>query len=104
MRGPGPDGFQRWWRGFAIGLGLLGFAGFIWTAGLWNQQLDTLPRSSYPAGGGIYPRNIHGIIVYQTRAERDHLDEVQDIAMGTVVFSVLLSVFYNRKWGPEPQL
>jgi hypothetical protein len=97
-----PNGFQKLARRLVLALGFLGLAGFIWTMAMWNQQLDTLPRSPYPAKGGIYPRNIHGVIVYQTNSERDHLEMVQYASIGVFGLSIFLSVLYKKKWGPDP--
>ena len=37
--------------------------------GLDSYRYDTLPRHADPATGNIYPRNHHGIVVYETRAQ-----------------------------------
>ena len=89
---------QRAWSRLGLFLGLLGLAGCIWTAALWNQQLISLPRSPDPAHGRIYPRNIHGICVYQTGQERDYLQKVQNCSLGVFVVSVLMSIVGKRKF------
>ncbi len=95
---------QKLCKRVGVALGCLGLAGFIWTAGLWNQQLNTLPRSANPIDGRIYARNIHGVVVYQTRSERDNLERIQNGSIAVFVLSIVLSLLYKRKWGPEPSL
>jgi hypothetical protein len=98
------NGLQKLWKRLGVVLGCLGLAGFIWAAGLWNQQLNTLPRSADPAEGRIYARNIHGIVVYQTRSERDYLERVQNGSIAVFVISIVMSLIYKKKWGSEPSL
>lgn len=97
-------GLQKLWKRLGVVLGCLGLAGFMWTAALWNQQLRTLPRAPDQEAGSIYPRNIHGIVVYQTRSQRDYLERIQDGSIAVFVVSFLMSLIYKKKWGPEPSL
>ena len=87
------------WKGVGVGLAVLGLAGFIWTFSLWNWQLDHLPRFPNSTLGQIYPRNIHGIVVYQNRKELDYLETIQASAVAMFTASVLLSFAYKWKWG-----
>ena len=95
------ESLQKLWKRCGVFLGCLGLAGFIWTAGLRNRQLNTLPRSADPVEGRIYSRNIHGIVVFQTRSERDYLDRVQNASIAVFVMSIVLSLIYKKKWGAQ---
>ena len=86
------------WKRIGIILGWIGLAGIVWTAGLWTQQLRTLPRTPEPKMGKIYPRNIHGIVVYQTRHERNQLDAIQDSSIAIFATSLMMSLVYKKKW------
>ena len=71
----------------------------MWTAGLWNLQLETLPRVPDQETGRVYPRNIHGIVVYQTLSERDQLENIQNSSIAVVAVSFLMTVIYKIKMG-----
>ncbi len=58
-------------------MGLIGLAGILWTGSVWYKYQGTLPREPDASAGRIYPLNVHGIVVYQTRKERDWLNEIQ---------------------------
>ena len=51
-----------------------GLAIWLYTATIWDTYLHTLPRVADSRLGRIYPRNIHGIVVFQTHAEERRLD------------------------------
>jgi hypothetical protein len=95
---------RKYFKYFIIALLYFGLAGCLWTFGMWNYQLDTLPRPPNPARGSIYPRNIHGVIVYQTLSERDRLERIQRAAIGVYGLGLLLSLLHRKIWGPEPNL
>ena len=66
----------RWYKKARVALGLMmgtillvGLYGF----NLWFVYQRTLPRTPILQKGNIYPLNVHGIVVYQTQAERDRL-------------------------------
>ena len=85
----------------AISLACIGLAGFMWTFSLWDHQSRTLPHFADISRGRVYPRNIHGVVVYQTLAERDYLDAVQTSSAGIFVISIIMSVIYKNKWENE---
>jgi hypothetical protein len=87
------------WKHVGMIIGFVGLAGIVWTAGLWNLQLKTLPRVPNQKVGRIYPRNIHGIVVYQTRAENDRLETIQYSSIAVFVIGFFISFLYERKWG-----
>jgi hypothetical protein len=93
--------FQRIWKRVGLSIGFAGLAGIVWTAGLWNLQLETLPRIPNQETGRIYPRNIHGIVVYQTRAENDRLESIQYISIAVFAIGFFTLFLYERRWGPK---
>jgi hypothetical protein len=91
--------FQKIWKRVGMSIGLVGLAGIAWTAGLWNLQLKTLPRIPNQKTGRIYPRNIHGIVVYQTRAENDRLETIQYSSITVFAIGFFTLFLYERRWG-----
>jgi hypothetical protein len=71
----------------------LGLAGILWTSAIWfNYQRILLRRPDEPVGR-IYPLNVHGIVVYQTREERDWREEIQYSSIGLLALSALMAVW-----------
>jgi len=87
------------WKRTSLVLGWIGLTGIIVTAALWAQQLHTLPRAVDKPGGRLYPRNIHGIVVYQTQTEYHRLEAIQYASVGVFSVSFLMSIYYKNKWG-----
>jgi hypothetical protein len=90
--------FQKAWKSIGFALACLGLAGIIWTAILWGIQLRNLPRYPEVTSGRIYPRNIHGVVVYQNRSEYRFLETVQYCSIAIFASSLLMSVVYKTKW------
>jgi hypothetical protein len=65
-----------WWKRIGIALFLLALAGGVLSSNTWYRYQATLPRHPDQAAGNIYPLNVHGIVVYQTRDQRDRLDKL----------------------------
>jgi hypothetical protein len=89
---------RRIWRTVSIVLMVPGLAVWIYSGTIWNQYIHTLPRTPDQAIGRMYPRNIHGVVVFQTRAERLRLDLTQDIAIGTFFLGLLIGAIEDRYW------
>jgi hypothetical protein len=96
-----PD-IGRLWKLAGIMVGLLGLAGIVWTSSLWYAYQRTLPRHPDPVAGRVYPLNVHGIVVYQTRDERNWLDEIQYSSIGLFAASALMAAIHQKKFGRPP--
>ena len=91
-----------WWKRAGILVGLIGLAGIVWTSSLWYSYQKTLPHHPDPEAGRVYPLNVHGIVVYQTRDELNWLDEVQYSSIALFVVSALMAAIHQKKFGrPE---
>lgn len=90
------------WKWIVVTLSLITLAGALWSGYLEYRYQATLPRHPDPAAGNVYPLNVHGIVVYQTRDERDLLDEVLHSAVAVGLTSVLLGAIYQKKVGRTP--
>ena len=86
-------------RFFALLFTLPGLAGLIVSAMISTHYLDTLPRDAVAVEGRTVPREIHGIVIYQTEQEDRKLSRIEYSSVGVFVFGVVLGVVYLEKWG-----
>jgi hypothetical protein len=93
---------QRIWKLATSLTAIVGLVGWLWSSQIWFDYQRTLPRSPNVAAGRIYPLNVHGIVVYQTNAERLRLDKTQYASVAVFGLSALLAVLYRRRFGPPP--
>ena len=70
-----------------------GLAVWIYSGTIWNQYLHTLPHAPDQTTEGVYPRNIHGIVVFQTHTELLRLELTQDVAIGVFFLGLLIGAF-----------
>jgi uncharacterized membrane-anchored protein YitT (DUF2179 family) len=82
----------------ALTLILPGLAGLIVSAMLSVHYLDTMPRWPSPQESRTVPRNIHGIIVFQTETENRNLDLIEYASIGVFVVGLGLGLVYLEKW------
>lgn len=92
---------QRFIKLFGMSLGYLGFAGMLCLFGLSNHEVSTLPRTPEPTAGNVCPRDIHGIVIYETRSEKKLYEELEVGSFLIFGTSFLLWLFSRWKWGPE---
>lgn len=84
---------------FALLLLLPGLAGLIFAATVSTHYLDTMPRYPAPEQQRTVPRNIHGVVVYQTEEEDLRLTEIEWGSVGVFVAGLGLGLVYLEKWG-----
>jgi hypothetical protein len=84
---------------FALAFLLLGLAGLIASATISTHYLDVRPTAPAPGEGRTVPRNIHGVIVYQTAKEDRMLSTCEWSAVGIFLVGLTLSAIYLEKWG-----
>jgi hypothetical protein len=65
---------------------------FAW-AGVSTGYLGTLPRSPDAAAGRIYPFNYHGLVFYQTYAEKIRLDALLYAAILMAAVGLSIAAF-----------
>ncbi len=78
---------------------LPGLAGLIIAAIISTHYLDTLPRIPDASELRMTPRNIHGVVIYQTDQEDRRLNLIEYSSVGTFLFGTGLGLVYIRKWG-----
>jgi hypothetical protein len=86
-------------RFFSLLFLLPGLAGLIFSAMVSTNYLETLPRAPVPGEMRMTPRNIHGVVVYQTAEEDRRLTVMEDTSVGVFVVGLTLGLVYLRKWG-----
>jgi hypothetical protein len=86
-------------RFFALLFLLPGLGGLVFSAMVSTQYLETLPRLPIPQDMRMVPRNIHGIVVYQTDEEDRRLTMLEDVSVGIFVIGLGMGLVYLRKWG-----
>lgn len=86
-------------RFFSLLLLLPGLGGLIFSAVISTNYLENLPRTPVPAEMRMIPRNIHGVVVYQTAEEDRRLTLMEDASVGVFVLGLGLGLIYLRKWG-----
>jgi hypothetical protein len=86
-------------RFFALLFILPGLAGLIVSAMISTHYLQVMPRGPVLVDGRIAPRQIHGIVVYQTAEENSKLNLIEYSSVGVFVIGLCLGLVYLEKWG-----
>jgi len=86
-------------RFFALLLILPGLAGLIVSAMISTHYLQVMPRGPVMVEERIVPREIHGIVVYQTAEENRRLDLIEYSSVGVFVVGLGLGLVYLEQWG-----
>jgi hypothetical protein len=84
------------WKLLPLVLAVPGLATWIYSGTIWNQYLHTLPRSPDPRAGRVFAGNIHGIVIFQTRAEQLRLDLMKDISLGAFFLGAVIAAIVER--------
>jgi hypothetical protein len=86
-------------RFFALLFILPGLAGLIISAMISTHYLEVMPPGPVLVEGRIVPREIHGIVVYQTADENRRLNLIEYSSVGVFVVGLGLGLVYLEKWG-----
>jgi hypothetical protein len=78
-----------------------GLAGLIISASISTHYVNTLPKEPVPAEMRMTPRNIHGSVVFQTKAEDRFLSSIEDTSVGVFFIGLTVGLVYVRRWGLE---
>ena len=89
----------RWLRFFALLFVLPGLGGLLLSASVSTQFMQSLPREPVPSELRYFPRNINGIVVYQTKDEDRRLSVLEDTSVGVFLVGLSLGLVYLRQWG-----
>jgi hypothetical protein len=86
-------------RFFSLLFLLPGLAGLIFSAMTSTSYLANLPKIPDPTQMRMTPRNIHGVVIYQTQEEDRRLTLMEDASVGVFLVGLTLGLVYLRKWG-----
>jgi len=86
-------------RFFSLLFLLPGLGGLVISAMVSTHYLETLPRTPIPSEMRMVPRNIHGLVVYQTDDEDQKLTLLEDSSVGVFLVGLTMGLVYLRKWG-----
>ena len=84
---------------FALLFLLPGLAGLLVSAMISTHYLDTMPRGPIVGESRVVPREIHGIVIYQTKGEDKKLSTIEYSSVGVFVLRLVLGLVYLEKWG-----
>jgi hypothetical protein len=83
---------------FALLFLLPGLAGLVFSAMVSTNYLESLPKSPAPAEQRMTPRNVHGVIVYQTPSEDQRLTLMEYGSVSIFMIGLVLGVVYLERW------
>jgi len=84
---------------FALLFLLPGLAGLIVSTMISTRYLDTMPRRRVVEESRVVPREIHGIVIYQTKEEDKKLSKTEYSSVAVFVVGLVLGLVYLEKWG-----
>jgi hypothetical protein len=88
---------------FALIFLLPGLGGLVFSAIVSTDYLENLPKSPDPSQQRMTPRNVHGIVVFQTVQEDKRLSAMEYSSVSVFLVGLLLGVVYLEKWSSARQ-
>jgi hypothetical protein len=88
---------------FALLFLLPGLAGLVISAVISTDYLENLPKSPDPIQERMTPRNVHGIVIYQTVKEDQRLSAMEYTSVSVFLVGLLLGIVYLEKWSSVRQ-
>lgn len=75
-----------------------GLVGWFCSAAITYQYFYTLPRAPDPKTGRIYPRNMHGIGIYQTKNEDRFVDILGGVSFAIGGLGLTIAALEEKHW------
>jgi hypothetical protein len=88
---------------FALVFLLPGLGGLVFSAMVSTDYLENLPKSPTPTEQRLTPRNVHGIVIYQTAREDERLSIMEYGSVSVFLVGLLLGIVYLEKWSSSRQ-
>jgi hypothetical protein len=88
---------------FALFFLLPGLGGLIFSAMVSTNYLEIMPKSPVPAEQRLTPRNVHGIVIYQTVQEDNRLSAMEYGSVSVFLVGLLIGIVYLEKWSYSRQ-
>lgn len=84
----------------ALGIiGIVALAGMFWAFYLQSKYQSALPKREDVAAGRIYPLNVHGIVVWQTRNEDRTRKQIEYSSVVVLFAVVFVQQLFRRALG-----
>lgn len=77
---------------------LPGLVGLMLATAVSTDYLRTLPRQPDPPTSRMFPRNIHGVMIYQTASEDEKLSIIEYTSTTIFFIGLATGLVYLRKW------
>jgi hypothetical protein len=88
---------------FALLFMLPGLGGLVFSAMVSTDYLENLPKSPTPTELRMTPRNVHGVVIYQTVEEDKRLSIMEYSSVTVFLIGLLLGIVYLEKWSSARQ-
>ena len=89
---------------FALLFMLPGLGGLVFSAMISTSYLESLPKSPNPAELRMTPRNVHGVVIYQTVEEDQRLSAMEYSSVTVFLIGLVLGIIYLEKWSTARQV
>ncbi len=83
---------------FALLFLLPGLGGLIFSAMVSTEYLENLPKTPSPVEERMTPRNVHGVVIYQTVEEDQRLSMMEYSSVSVFLVGLVLGIVYLEKW------
>lgn len=80
-----------------------GLGGLIFSAMVSTDYLENLPKSPAPTELRMTPRNVHGVVIYQTIQEDERLTIMEYSSVTVFLVGLFLGIVYLEKWSSSRQ-
>ena len=88
---------------FALLFLLPGLGGLVFSAMVSTDYLENLPKSPTPSEKRMTPRNVHGVVIYQTPEEDQRLSVMEYSSVSVFLVGLFLGIVYLEKWSSARQ-
>jgi hypothetical protein len=88
---------------FALLFLMPGLGGLVFSAMVSTDYLENMPKSPAPSAQRTTPRDIHGIVVYQTAKEDQRLSAMEYSSVSVFLVGLVLGIVYLEKWSSSRQ-
>ena len=75
----------------------------VFSAMVSTDYLESLPKTPTPDEQRMTPRNIHGVVIYQTVDEDERLSTLEYSSVSVFLVGLLLGIVYLEKWSSVRQ-
>jgi hypothetical protein len=82
---------------------LPGLGGLVFSAMVSTDYLENLPKAPMPGEQRLTPRNVHGVMIYQTTKEDQRLSAMEYTSVSVFLVGLLLGIVYLEKWSSSRQ-